>query len=241
MPIRRSAFGKFGSGLISNDLIITFGATENPISQGGKWKNGQTDGVLWQDVQTVPGFAEATGFAGDRFEGSAFDDNIAQATTALWSAPPDMFIEGVVHYGYSGLPNAAHEIELLARFSISASDAHGYEILWGVDPTGSYTAAVRWAGGLGAFNAIFDPGDGSMPTPTENDVLRAEFTGSTCRLLLHNSVISGAAALDLSKEVGGSTLGVWSSGQPGVGFWPVHGTGQDITKFCWKQIRCGAL
>ena len=34
-----------------------FPATENPISEGGIWLNGETDGLDWLDVQTTTNLA----------------------------------------------------------------------------------------------------------------------------------------------------------------------------------------
>ena len=31
-----------------------FSGAENPISEGGRWLNGQTDGLDWTDVRTTP-------------------------------------------------------------------------------------------------------------------------------------------------------------------------------------------
>jgi len=38
----------------------TFSRAENPISEGGQWLNGQTDGIDWTDIRTTPGFAFGT-------------------------------------------------------------------------------------------------------------------------------------------------------------------------------------
>src|ERR1700730_104316 len=43
-----------------------FSRAENPISEGGKWLNGRTDGLDWTDVRTTPGFAFGTELGGKR-------------------------------------------------------------------------------------------------------------------------------------------------------------------------------
>src|SRR5713226_6600461 len=43
-----------------------FSLAENPISEGGKWLNGQTDGLDWTDVRTTRGFAFGTEIGGNR-------------------------------------------------------------------------------------------------------------------------------------------------------------------------------
>jgi len=37
-----------------------FPRAESPISEGGKWYNGQTNGLDWANVRTSPGFAFGT-------------------------------------------------------------------------------------------------------------------------------------------------------------------------------------
>src|SRR5690348_7331572 len=37
--------------------ITSFALTENPISEGGKWVNGNQVGFDWSDVATAPGLA----------------------------------------------------------------------------------------------------------------------------------------------------------------------------------------
>lgn len=220
------------------DFTTSFPATENPISQSSIWTNGETDGSLWQDVRTTPALAFGSGYAGDQFEGSAFDDNIAHLKTSYRTFSANQFVQGVIHYGYSGLPQAAHEVELLGRFSISNGVARGYEAICGVGPDGPYAALVKWDGDLGDFKAIYDPGANSITLPAEDNVFRLELTDSTGIIKYNGSTLVTA---DLTKEVGGGTIAVWGSGQPGIGFWPVRGTGQDPAKFGWKSITAGDL
>src|SRR5260221_3225667 len=52
----------------------TFSRAENPISEGGKWLNGQTDGLDWNDVRSTPGFAFGTEIGGNRPHPQKEDD-----------------------------------------------------------------------------------------------------------------------------------------------------------------------
>src|SRR5262249_19522817 len=119
------------------------------------------------------------------------------------------------------------EVELLLRFSIAANDAHGYEILWGL--TG-YIAIVRWEGPLGYYTPLFDPGEG--PTPRDGDVMRAEISGNVVTVTINGQTM---ATVDVS------TVGdpIWTTGQPGIGFWP--GDGAVPENYCWKTFEAGAL
>ena len=54
-----------------------FSRAENPISEGGRWLNGQTDGLDWTNVRTTPGFALGTEIGGNRPDPQKFDDSTA--------------------------------------------------------------------------------------------------------------------------------------------------------------------
>src|SRR5690242_8443364 len=56
-----------GGGLYST----TFPLTENPISEGGKWLGGKTNGTVFQDVRTTPGRAFASAI------NNGYDDSLA--------------------------------------------------------------------------------------------------------------------------------------------------------------------
>src|SRR5262245_9190880 len=66
-----------------------FPFAENPISQGGRWKNGQTNGIDWSNVRTTPGLAFGT-----QTGTNGFDDSVA-LLTGTWG--PDQTVEATVH------------------------------------------------------------------------------------------------------------------------------------------------
>src|SRR5207247_10420262 len=49
-----------GAEAIAATYTTNFPLTENPISEGGHWINGLTNGIDWSDVQTIPGKAFGT-------------------------------------------------------------------------------------------------------------------------------------------------------------------------------------
>jgi hypothetical protein len=49
-----------GAEAIAATYTTTFPQTENPISEGGNWINGLTNGIDWADVATTPGKAFGT-------------------------------------------------------------------------------------------------------------------------------------------------------------------------------------
>lgn len=202
-----------------------FNLTENPISEGGKWVTGKTNGLDWNNPKTASGVAIASVLSG--LGSSRYDDNIAHLSTSFQTFNANQYAQGTVHLaqGYS----ASHEIELLLHFSISSHDAQGYEVLWGV--TG-YLAVVRWNGPLGNYTALYDPGLGSIPVPHDGDVLRAEMNGNIIKVKLNGSTV---ATVDVSAAGGP----IWSSGQPGFGFWPVDNA---VPKnYGWNSFAAGNL
>jgi hypothetical protein len=50
---------------------------ETPISEGGRWANGEKDGFDWTDVRTVPGLAFGTEIGGNRPDPQKYDDSTA--------------------------------------------------------------------------------------------------------------------------------------------------------------------
>jgi len=214
--------GSGGSGVYATNFV----ATENPLSEAGKWVVGKAIGLDWNNPQSASGKVYASVLSGAN-GASRYNDSIAHLNASSQPFTANQYAQGTVYLanGYSG---ASHEVELLLRFSINAHDAHGYEVLWGL--TG-YLAVVRWNGPLGNYTPVYDPGAGSMPVPRDGDVLRAEVSGNTLKVIL-NGVTK--ATVNLS-----SAGAVWSSGQPGIGFWPVdNATPQN---YGWKSFEAGNL
>jgi hypothetical protein len=202
-----------------------FSATENPLSEGGKWVVGKVNGLDWNNPVSASGKAYASVLSGAH--GSRYDDSIAHLNASSLPLTANQYAQGTVYLanGYSG---ASHEIELLLRFSIGAHDAHGYEVLWGL--TG-YVAVVRWNGPLGNYTPVYDPGSGSIRIPRNGDVLRAEINGNMLVVKLNGGTV---ATVDLAA-VGT----VWPSGQPGIGFWPVDSA--NPISYGWQSFEAGDL
>src|SRR5258706_15010748 len=105
----------------------TFSRAENPISEGGKWLNGQTDGLDWTDVRTTPGFAFGTEIGGNKPDPQKYDDSTAllkgnwgpnqTGQTTVRSVKPQQ--DGKVWEG----------VEIRLRSSISSHNFTGYEVM----------------------------------------------------------------------------------------------------------------
>src|SRR5262249_55008869 len=108
-------------------------------------------------------------------------------------------------------------------------DAHGYEVLWGIP---GYMAVVRWNGPVTSYTPIYDPGTGSIPKPKDGDVLRAQINGNIIQVFVNGTQVG--PNIDVS-----SAGNVWTSGQPGMGFWPVDGAIPG--NYGWKAWQAGNL
>ena len=104
----------------------TFSRAENPISEGGQWLNGQTDGLDWTDVRTTPGFAFGTEIGGNRPDPQKYDDSTA-LLKGTWG--PNQTVQATVR---SVNPNQDgkvwEEVELRLRSSISPHNCTGYAL-----------------------------------------------------------------------------------------------------------------
>jgi len=123
----------------------TFSRAENPISEGGKWLNGQTDGLDWTNVRTTPGFAFGTEIGGNRPDPQKYDDSTA-LLKGTWG--PNQTVQATVR---SVNPNQDgkvwEEVELRLRSSISPHNCTGYEIMFRCSKIPkAYCNIARWGG-----------------------------------------------------------------------------------------------
>lgn len=199
------------------DFFTTFSATENPISEGGKWVCGGAVGLDWTNPQTSGGRLAATNI---ELSVPPFNDSIAHLSTAYRTFNANQFAQGTVHRvgGYT----QGHEALLLLRFLIAPHVASGYEIYWS---TNGGLTLVLWNGPLNDFIPLTSvtPGIASA-----GDVLWAGITGSAI-----TAKINGSTVLTYSDTT-------WSTGQPGVGNNPWD-TGADFYSYGWEDYRAGDL
>jgi hypothetical protein len=145
LPIALAATGTHRS------YTTNFPLSENPLSEGGKWTNGQKDGLDWADVQTTSGFAFGTESGGTRPAPQKYDDSAALLTGA-WG--PDQTAQATVR-AVNQNDRIYEEVELRLRSALSPHKATGYEILFrSVKSAKSYCEIVRWNGPLGDFTYL---------------------------------------------------------------------------------------
>jgi len=148
---------------------------ENPISEGGKWLNGQTDGLDWTDVRTTRGFAFGTEIGGNRPDPQKYDDSTA-LLKGNWG--PNQTVQATVR---SVNPNQDgkvwEEVELRLRSSISPHNCTGYEVMFRCSKTPkAYCNIARWEGPLGKFTMLKET-RGSEYGVKNGDVVKASMIG----------------------------------------------------------------
>ena len=185
-----------GTEAVAATYTTNFSLIENPISEGGHWINGLTNGIAWFDVATTPGkaFGTQTGI------GPNYADSTA-LLTGSWG--PNQTVQATVFIAASNT-TTFQEVELRLRSSLSAHSCTGYEILFSVNPSDPYAQIVRWNGPFGSFTGL----DGRVsPVVHNGDVVKATAVGSTITCYINNTAIFSVNDT------------AYPSGNPGMGFY----------------------
>ncbi len=175
-----------------------FPLTENPISEGGIWVNGQAQGVDWSNVSTTSGFARGQQVPGYR----NYNDSVA-IVTGNWGA--DQTVRTTVRIVSSG-DSVIKEVEIRLRSTVTAHNSTGYEIFWSAQSAQPYLEVARWNGPLNDFTIL-----GSVKTGVgmaNGDAFAATIVGGTI-----TAFINGVQKLQVSDPK------PFSSGNPGIGFY----------------------
>jgi hypothetical protein len=175
-----------------------FPLTENPISEGGNWVNGQALGVDWTNISTTPG--RAVGHE----TGANFTDSTAVLQTRNWA--PDQKATAVVSAIAPPVDNCSQEVELRLRTTISPHSITGYEINYEFSENSTgYMQIVRWNGPFGDFTGL-RTFNGEEFGVTNGDTVSATMVGNVI------------TAYKNGVQLGQVTDSTFSSGSPGMGF-----------------------
>ena len=196
-----------------------FDLTEDPISEGGKWRNGLTDGLDWADVVTEDGVAhggkvkmavaeyraEQGNLAADSPDAAPIGDYDDPTAVLTGSWGPTQHGRGVV-FSRNPTEDYFQEVEIRLRTTIAANSITGYEVFWRCLKTETaYAEIVRWNGAIGTFTSLARA-QGAEFGVRDGDVVEATIEGNQIR-----SFING-------REVLSATDDVYGNGSPGVGF-----------------------
>lgn len=200
-------------------FVATFSGTANPLSDGGLWLQGATDGVDWKDVQLSSALACGTQ-AGNT--GPPYDDSTA-LVRGLWQ--PNQKARATVK-SINQTSTGFCEVEIRLRSTLRSHWNSGYEINWRCTKDGSqYSEVIRWngplgtvSGGGGAYTALEHKvaADG-IPGITDGDTVEAWIVDDLISVY-QNSVL--LYTHDLTTDTA-NTYGVskYTSGSPGMAFW----------------------
>jgi hypothetical protein len=195
-----------------------FPLTEDPISEGGLWVNGKSDGIDWADVVTEQGRAhggkvkvgakERRAEQGNLESGEAaapegdYDDPTA-VLTGSWGR--NQYVRATV-FSRNQTSDLFQEVEIRLRSAISAHSCTGYEVFWRCLKTDeAYAEIVRWDGKIGAWKSLTRK-TGPEFGVKDGDIVEACIVGNVIR-----GYINGV-------EVTSATDDTYDSGAPGIGF-----------------------
>jgi hypothetical protein len=193
---------------------------EDPISEGGMWVNGGTDGRDWVDVVTKDGRAYGgrtrmrvaerrveqgnleSDTPGDALPEGDYDDPTAVLSGA-WGK--DQYGKATV-FSRNPTDQYFQEVEIRLRSTMTPHRCTGYEVFFRCLKTeGGYAEIVRWNGCIGEFTSLkklIGPEFGVK----HGDVVEATVVGNVLK-----GFINGV-------EVISATDDVYSEGSPGIGF-----------------------
>lgn len=209
-----------------------FPATENPISQSGKWTNGSTfsqGAATKTNVQTA-GKAYGTMVA---FDGTNFDDSIA----CLSGFGPNHEVTCTISNsgGFSGF---SLELEILLRSSITSAHVFQYEVDCVFGDLG--IDLVRW--------------DMTAATPNSNTNLRSRVHGEVAfnngdqvyasivgtLITVKYKPFGGSFSTLFAYDTAGDTT-KYSNGNPGIGFWNQTGSATNQPLLAWADFLANTL
>jgi PKD repeat protein len=193
----------FCAGANAQTYSTNFSLTEDSISEGDNWINGKTDGIDWADVKTTNGHA-----IGTQTGSGGYDDSTA-LLKGTWGV--DQAVQATV-YSINQDTDQFEEVEIRLRSNITAHSNTGYEINFRCLKTSSaYMQIVRWNGALGDFTYLATY-SGSQYGVANGNVVKATIEGSTINVYIDDVF------------VGMATDSIYSTGNPGMGFFSVDGS-----------------
>jgi hypothetical protein len=177
-----------------------FPLTENPMSEGGNWINGQTAGLDWKNFRTTPGFAFGTQNGSG---GPPYDDSTA-ILSGTWG--PNQTAQATVRTVNQQTGGIYAEVELRLRTTITPRVNSGYEINFRCAHDGSqYQEIVRFNGPINSYTYLSQRSGGRGLY--DGDVIKATIIGNVITVYQNGTQIN---------QVSDST---YSSGSPGIGHW----------------------
>jgi hypothetical protein len=199
-----------------------FETDEDPISEGGMWLNGRSDGVDWTDVYVEDGLARGCYARNSLSERRAEQGNLPPeeeaganvAPVGDWDDPtailsgewgPNQYAEGVV-FAQNPTEQYFQEVQIRLRFSLRANFCAGYEFIFRpLQSENAYLEIVRWNGVIGDWKSLARE-VGVQYGVKDGDVVGASVVGN-----LLTAFINGAEVVSVADAA-------ITDGAPGIGF-----------------------
>jgi len=196
----------------ANTYTTNFPLTENPISEGGRWLNGNKVGLDWCNVQTAQ--SGATRYAlGVPPCSTIYADPVA-ILAGTWGTTQSTSATVFIAPGGDGTQYP--EVELHTNMTMAAHYITGYEFDCGITAGGSYgMAIVRWNGPL------------ANPTNSNNGFTYLAHTEANVNSCVNGDKIqginTGSAINNLQFYRNGALIvqatdHMYTNGAPGIGF-----------------------
>jgi hypothetical protein len=202
-----SAFTLFCSAGYAQTFTTRFEGTENPLAEGGRWKN---DGLDWARFRKDGGIAFGSQTGVDT-GATRYNDSYA----VLSGFPPDQEAWGEVRIAK---PDSAcnQELEILLRWTSAPHRTTGYECFARcLSGAGSYLQIVRWEGPLAKYTYLADK-HGPDYGLKNGDTLKATMVGNVITVYING--VEKARATDDSYKTGDPGIGHFLACKKGHGF-----------------------
>jgi hypothetical protein len=197
-----------------------FERDETPISDGGVWLNGRTNGIDWCDVVTSDGraYGEVTrmSVAEQRAEQGNLDPSSAAAAAPVGDYDDPTAVVGgtwgrnqavrATVFSRNQTEDYFQEVEIRLRTTIEPNSITGYEVFFRCLKTdNAYSEIVRWDGRIGSWKSLARK-TGPAFGVKDGDVIEATMIGNEIK-----GYINGV-------EVTSAVDDTYANGCPGVGF-----------------------
>jgi hypothetical protein len=197
-----------------------FELDEDPVSEGGMWLNGRSDGIDWCNVVTRNGVAygevSRMAVAERRVEQGNLPSSSSEGTAPIGDYDdPTAVLAGPWGRNqtararvFSRKPTDRYfqEVEIRLRSTMTPHSCTGYEVFWRCLKTeDAYAEIVRWNGKVGDFTSLrklLGPGYGVA----DGDLVEATIVGNVIK-----GFVNGL-------EVISATDDTFDAGSPGIGF-----------------------
>jgi hypothetical protein len=228
MPVGSRMLGQ-PSASSPTSFSVTFNSTQNPLPSA-TWFLGLNDGLDWQNVQSDGVKAMAGAFSNS----SLFDDSTALLKSSAFSCAANQYAQGNVFKSPGYAPTNDHEVELRLRCAGSTHSITGYEILYGIQGSGSgqpYAQFVAWNGAAGLFTSLWFSGFGGVAALNDGDLVYAEIVGTVITLKVNGSTIQSYDTVSDTNK--------YATGQTGIGIYALPGA--TLASYGWKNFTTGNL